>query len=104
MAVGVQSVVKATQILGAFDRTCRRLTIREIAERTGIPRSTTHDICRTLVESRLLEAMPDGGFQLGIGLAMLGGQVLERIGLVDVVQRPIRQHLDVFGAEVHVAV
>lgn len=97
-------MVKATQILGAFDHTCRRMTIREIAGKTGIPRSTVHDICRTLVEARLLDSMADGGVQLGIGLAMLGGQVLERLGLVDAAQQPIRRHLDVFGAEVHVAV
>ena len=104
MAAGVQSVVKATQILGAFDRSCRRMTIREVAAKTGIPRSTVHDLCRALVSSKLLDAMPDGGLQLGIGLAMLGGQVTERLGLVDAVQHPIRQHLDIFGAEVHLAV
>lgn len=100
----VQSVAKAALILGAFDRASRRLTVREISATCGIPRSTVHEICRTLVEARLLESMPDGGFQLGIGLAMLGGQVLERLGLVDAVQQPIGQHLGTFGVQVHVAV
>lgn len=104
MTERVQAVAKAAQILAVFDRAGRRLTVREISAAVGIPRSTVHGICRTLVDARFLEAMPDSGFQLGIGLAMLGGQVLERLGLVDAVQQPIQQHLDAFGLEVHVAV
>nr|WP_255436271.1 IclR family transcriptional regulator C-terminal domain-containing protein [Tessaracoccus sp. MC1756] len=34
---------------------------------------------------------------------MLGGQVIERQGLVDAAQQPIQRHLDRFGVEVHVA-
>ncbi len=99
----VQSVAKAAQILGVFDRMNRLLTVRDISAKTGIPRSTVHDICRTLVNAGLLEARPDGGFQLGLALAMLGGQVIERQGLVDAAQIPIQHHLDRFGVEVHVA-
>lgn len=99
----VQSVAKAALILGSFDRMNRLLTVRELSAKTGIPRSTVHDLCRTLVSANLLEAKPDGGFQLGIGLAMLGGQVIERQGLVDAAQVPIQRYLDRFGLEVHVA-
>lgn len=103
MAELVQSVAKAATILGVFNRMNRLLTVREISAKTGIPRSTVHEICRTLVASNLLESRPDGGLQLGIGLAMLGGQVIERQGLVDAAQQPIQRHLDRFGVEVHVA-
>lgn len=103
MAELVQSVAKAALILGVFDRMNRLLTVREISARTGIPRSTVHEISRTLVASNLLEARSDGGLQLGIGLAMLGGQVIERMGLVDAAQLPVQRHLDRLGVEVHVA-
>lgn len=98
------SVAKAATILGVFDRMNRLLTVREIAAKTGIPRSTVHDICRDLIASNLLETRTGGGLQLGIGLAMLGGQVIERQGLVDAAQQPIHSHLERFGIEVHVAV
>lgn len=103
MVQEVQSVAKAALILGVFDRMNRLLTVREISSKTGIPRSTVHEICRTLVAANLLESRPDGGLQLGIGLAMLGGQVIERQGLVDAAQQPIQQNLDQFGVEVHLA-
>lgn len=103
MAETVKSVAKATAILICFDSMNRLMTVREIAARTGIPRSTVHDICRTLVEANFLEARPDGGLQLGLSLAMLGGQVIERVGLVDRALQPIQRHLDRYGMEVHVA-
>lgn len=99
----VHSVAKAAQILYVFDEETRMLTVREIATRTGIPRSTVHETIRTLVANGLLENCPEGGVQLGAGLAMLGGHVVARQGLVDRALRPIRRHLEVFGIEVHVA-
>lgn len=103
MTTSVQSVAKAAAILTVFDHRNRLLTVREIASKTGIPRSTVQDICATLVESRLLERRPGGGLQLGMVIAMLGGQVIEQQGLLDAVQRPIDRHLARFGVEVHVA-
>lgn len=100
----VGSVAKATQILGTFNRMNRVLTIRDIAAKTGIPRSTVHDICTTLVAANFLESRPEGGFQLGLSLAMLGGQVIEQQGIVDSAQAPIQRHIDRFGVEVHVAI
>lgn len=99
----VQSVAKAAAVLMAFTAAERVLTIRDIALQTGIPRSTVHTISRTLVESGLLETRPDGGLQLGVQLAMLGGKVIERQGLVDRSQHAIQRHLDRFGVEIAVA-
>lgn len=104
MSDSVQSVAKAMRILSAFDHMSRLLTVREISAKTAIPRSTVHDICRTLVAADFLEARAEGGFQLGMGLAMLGGQVIERQGIVEAAQRPIQNHLDHFGVEVHIGV
>lgn len=99
----VQSVAKAAAILKAFDHRNRLLTVREISEITGIPRSTVQDLCSTLVEAKLLERRSTGGLQLGMALGMLGGQVIEQQGLLDAVQRPIDRHLAKFGVGVHVA-
>lgn len=99
----VKVVAKAAAILTAFDPEDRLLTVREISERTGIPRSTVHEIAATLVEAKFLERGVHGGLELGLALAMLGGQVIEQRGLVDAAQAPIRRHLERFRTEVHVA-
>ncbi|MET0191263.1 MAG: helix-turn-helix domain-containing protein, partial [Pseudonocardia sediminis] len=57
--------------------------MRDIARRTGLPRSTCHALCSTLVAEKMLELRPGGGYVLGVELMVLGTQVMERSGLVD---------------------
>lgn len=77
----VASVSKAAAVLRAFSPTVAALSIRQLSGRTGIPRSTVHAICQTLVHEGFLEAAPVG-YQLGPMVLRLGGQVIERTGLV----------------------
>lgn len=83
MAELVESVVKAARVLRSFEPHTGAMTVRQISARTGIPRSTCHALCTTLVEVRLLEALPEGGYRLGPATAWLGAQVFERTGLVE---------------------
>ncbi|TJY64096.1 winged helix-turn-helix transcriptional regulator [Arthrobacter sp. CAU 1506] len=103
MTALVQSVGKAVEILKAFDSRHRVLTIRQLSARTGIPRSTCHALCNTLAEEGLLELGSGDGFQLGAMLAKLGGQVIERTGLVDAALGPASSILASTRSEVHVA-
>ena len=79
----VNSVAKATTILGTFTPLVRVLSLRQIVRRTGIPRSTAHGLCVTLCDAGLLEEVPHRGYQLGAALVALGGQVMDRTGLVE---------------------
>lgn len=79
---GIESVTKAVTILQAFTPLQTTLSVRQLVERTGIPRSTTHELCRTLREAGLLQHLPNRGYQLGPALVGLGGQVIDRTGLV----------------------
>lgn len=79
---GVESVAKAAAVLQAFSPLLTTLSVRRLAERTNIPRSTTHALCRTLCEVGLLEQVPHRGYRLGPALVSLGGQVIDRTGLV----------------------
>lgn len=96
------SVGKAAQILRAFRPTLDVLSVRGLAERTGLPRSTVHLLCRTLCADGLLEAVPRGGYRLGPLLLELGGLVIDRTGLVDAVEGCTAALHRAAGQELHV--
>jgi DNA-binding IclR family transcriptional regulator len=98
----VASVAKATQLLRAFTTLAPVLSVRQLSHRTGIPRSTVHGLCVTLVEGGLLEEAPPRGYQLGQGLVDLGGQVIERTGLVDAAHDVLTRLRRREGTESHV--
>lgn len=100
MAELVESVVKAARVLRAFEPHSGAMTVREIAARTGIPRSTCHALCNTLVEVRMLEVLPEGGYRLGPATAWLGAQVFERTGLVEAAVPTMQNLAQMSGAQV----
>ncbi len=57
---------KVIAVLGAFEHTTRPLGLTEIAERAGLPASTTHRLVAELTEGELLSRKPDGSYQLGL--------------------------------------
>jgi DNA-binding IclR family transcriptional regulator len=61
-------VERMTLVLDAFDAASPRLTLNELSERTGLPRSTTHRILEQLVELRWLE---HGGQSYALGMRAL---------------------------------
>ena len=65
---------KSLRILQAFRTGDRKLRLRELAERTGMPKSTVHRLSQTLIENQLLFSDTEG-YELGIGLFELGGLV-----------------------------
>jgi DNA-binding IclR family transcriptional regulator len=68
----VSMVERMTLVLDAFDAASPRLTLAELTERTGIPRSTTHRILDQLVELRWLEHSGQS-YALGMRALELGG-------------------------------
>jgi len=97
----IESVLKASTILKAFQTGRRPLTVRDLAGRTGISRSTCHALCATMEAEELLEKVPGGGYRLGPALAVLGGQVIERAGLVEAALPAMRQLAHEERGEVH---
>lgn len=79
---GAQQGVKATKsllskvflILDCFRNGEATLTLTELANRSGVPKSTVHRLAGTLVESGVLERSY-GEFRLGLRLFELGGMV-----------------------------
>ncbi len=98
----VAAVGKAAALLRAYGPAVEVLSIRQLAARTGIPRSTVHTIAVTLAEEGLLQAVPGRGYRLGPLLVGLAGQIIERTGLVAAVEGALGPLLRTAGQEVHV--
>src|SRR3712207_6689293 len=89
------------RVLHAFTPLTPVLSLRQLSERTAIPRSTVHALCSTLVESGMLEEVPARGYRLGESLLDLGGQVIDRTGLVDAADGVLERVRRREGTEAH---
>jgi DNA-binding IclR family transcriptional regulator len=94
-------VAKAARVLEAFTPLVTSLSVRQVAERTGIPRSTAHALCLTLCDAGLLEETGGRGYRLGPALVGLGGQVIERTGLVGAAEGVLGRLAPTDGLEIH---
>ena len=89
--VGVTAVARAIDILKALGEAPGDLTLAQIAERSGMPRSTVHRIVQTLREANLVAAAGTaGGLRLGPELARLAA--ISRTRLIPMV-RPFLEQL-----------
>lgn len=76
-------VERMTLVLDAFDAASPRLTLAELTERTGLPRSTTHRIVEQLVELRWLDHSGQS-YGLGMRALELGGLAVAHHELRDI--------------------
>ncbi|BCJ57232.1 IclR family transcriptional regulator [Micromonospora endophytica] len=65
---------KSLRILQAFRSGDRKLRLNELAERTGMPKSTVHRLSQELIDHQLL-ARDSEGYELGLGLFELSALV-----------------------------
>jgi DNA-binding IclR family transcriptional regulator len=89
----ITSIARAFSILRAFKRGERSLGNKEIAERTGLPKSSVARITYTLTKLGYLEFLPrEEKYSLGIGLLGLGQNYLSGLD-ARAVARPLMQEL-----------
>ncbi|WP_211225701.1 IclR family transcriptional regulator [Nocardioides alkalitolerans] len=65
---------KCVRILQAFRSGDQHLRLADLAQRTGMPKSTVHRLAAVLIDQRLLD-QDDDGYQLGIALFELSSLV-----------------------------
>ncbi|MEV0107025.1 IclR family transcriptional regulator [Nocardia sp. NPDC050799] len=68
----VSMIERMTSILDAFEPATPVLTLQDLVERTGLPRSTVHRILDQMIRLRWLAHYP-GGYRLGLRTLELGG-------------------------------
>src|SRR5688572_16561518 len=89
----VTSIARAFSILRAFKRGDRALGNKEIAQRTGLPKSSVARIAYTLTRLGYLEFLPEEEkYSLGIGVLALGQRYLSGLDVREVA-RPLMQGL-----------
>lgn len=93
---------KVLAILGAFDAAHPRLTLTEVAARSGVPLSTAHRLVRELERWQALGRGPDGRLSVGLRLWELGQLAPAR--LQDLAHPWLQEVFASTGENVHLAV
>jgi len=86
---------RALGVLDAFDSSHPRLTLSEVAQRSGTPLTTSHRLLAELVTWGALSRRPDGRYEVG--------RKLWDLGLLAPVQLELRQVAAPFLLDVHTA-
>jgi DNA-binding IclR family transcriptional regulator len=71
-AGGVQVLERAVEILRVLGESTGEMTLAQIADRSGVPRSTVHRIIQTLAEANFVAQGPGSGSRPGSGSLRLG--------------------------------
>lgn len=94
----MQSIVKAFQVLDAFSMERPELAFTEIVQATGLGRTNTHKILKTLVSLNCLSQSHSGGpYRVGPKLFELGTLYLSQINLRRVAMPHLIQMAEKFG-------
>lgn len=80
---GVSAVERALAVLAAFRRGDGALSLAELAERTGLIKSTIMRLAVSLQRYRLLARMPDGSYRLDAETLRLGTAYQQAFNLSD---------------------
>jgi DNA-binding IclR family transcriptional regulator len=79
----INSVLKAIDILELFSRGQPTLTLREISERLDLPKSTVHNLLKTLASRGYIEKSENGVYALGTSIIPLTQNVRINVDLRD---------------------
>jgi len=94
---GVAAVDRALAILNAFTDKDTRLTLSEVAKRTGLYKSTVIRLAKSLEKARYLHRTEDGHFHLGSRVLSLGAMYQKHFGTADIVPPVLREIVDEIG-------
>ncbi len=87
----VQVIDRLFHVLDVLAERVDAVSLKEIAERSGLHASTTHRILNDLVAGRFVERPEPGMYRLGLRLLELGNLVKARLNVRDAALVPMRE-------------
>jgi len=78
------AIRRATELLAAFGPDRRRMTLTQLANRTGLPLTTAHRLLGVLVDCGLLERDEGGAYHVGLRLWEIASLAPRGLGLREV--------------------
>jgi DNA-binding IclR family transcriptional regulator len=100
-----QSVVsKVVSVLDAFSTGAPRLSLKQLAESTGLPQSTTYRLASELVAWGGLERVDGGGYQIGLRLWEIGSLAVRGESLREIALPFMQDLYDATRENVHLAI
>lgn len=88
----VRSVERALSLLECFNHSCRRLTLNDLMDASGLPKTTVVRLVASLEKKRFMEKDQSGtGYRLGNVLFRLGHVVEADIDLISIAQPTMRE-------------
>jgi IclR family transcriptional regulator, carbohydrate utilization repressor len=87
----VQVIDRLFHVLDVLAERVDAVSLKEIADRTGLHPSTTHRILNDLVAGRFVERPEPGMYRLGLRLLELGNLVKARLNVRDAALAPMRE-------------
>ena len=88
----IQSVAKAMQLLDLLAEIQQPMSLAEISQKTGWPKSTVHGLLSTMREFSVIAQDELGRYMLGIRLFEYGSTLSSSWTILDIV-RPYIQHI-----------
>lgn len=79
----IKSVSKAIRIMNLFSASSPRLSIAEIGRRIGMPKSTTHNILKSLMAEGFIERCSGDDYALGTAIVALSQKVRVNVEIRD---------------------
>jgi IclR family pca regulon transcriptional regulator len=90
----VRALARGLEVLTAFSRAARPLTMTELCRMTGIPMPTTFRLVSTLETAGYVERDPSGTYRPGVLVLALSHAALQGSNLVQLAERPLRSLAD----------
>jgi DNA-binding IclR family transcriptional regulator len=100
----ISSLWKAIDILETFGRDEPRLSLAEISERRGMPKSTTHNLLKTLLQRGFVEQVDGHRYALGTAIISLTQSVRVNVELRDRAAPVLRRLAETTGDSVYLAI
>lgn len=94
---GVQSVDRAFEVLRVFEHSERPLSVKDIADKTGMASPQVHHYLVSLTRSGVIQQRPKGTYELGVFALQLGLCALRRLEPIELAIEAGREFRDANG-------